>query len=267
MLAACLAAGLQMGACLSARAAIQPNVPMQGMMVMPEISYNAVEDRLYVMMPPTVPQLTPLLVSNPGDTFDPADPWYDKLDPYRQGLAFSRRYGFVMDTETDPLPPDRAIWIRKLSGPPELEVFRYSGNPPKEFTPIFGTAGSSNALYWNGMMFHPCFAAPPGTNSWTASFEAYLVDTGTMEELPATSTGTMVFNFTDVPDGRPALNIGMLFALSWPSDATNHVLEAARSLTATNWTVVTNAPIQLDGRSAVLLPRDDGRFYRMRPAP
>lgn len=267
LLAACLAAGLHVAACLSARAAMLSTVPMQGMMAMPEIAYSSVEGRLHVSMPAAVPQLTPLLVSNPADTFDPADPWYDKLDPYRQGLAFSRRYGFVMATETDPLPPDRAIWIRKLSGPPELEVYRYSGNLPKEFTPIFGTAGSSNALYWNGTMFHPCFAAPPGTNNWTAIFEAYLVDTVTMEVLPATSTGTMVFNFTDVPDGRPTLNIGMLFALSWPADATSHVLEAASSLNATNWSVVTNKPVMLEGRPAVLLPRDDGRYYRMRPAP
>ena len=115
------------------------------------------------MMPAEVPQLTPLMVSNPGDSFDPADPWFDALDPSRQGLSFSRRYGFVMDTMTDPLPPNTAIWLRKVSGSPELGFYRYSGSAPKAWEPIFGTAGTTNALFWNGMMFHPGVTAPPGT--------------------------------------------------------------------------------------------------------
>jgi hypothetical protein len=100
--------------------AILTSVPMQGGMVMPMLSYNATDGAMHVAVDPTIPQLTPLLASNPQDRFDPADPWCDTLDPSRQGLAFSRRYGFVMNTATDPLPGGTAIWIRKLSGSREL---------------------------------------------------------------------------------------------------------------------------------------------------
>lgn len=77
---------------LSARlatAATLTAVPMQGGMVMPMVSYSAADGRIHVMVDPTVPQLTPLLVSNPADNFAAEDPWYSALDPRAQGLAFS----------------------------------------------------------------------------------------------------------------------------------------------------------------------------------
>src|ERR1035441_4793566 len=100
----------------SGRAATLSSVPMQGGMVMPMVSYHSSDGTMRMMMPETVPQLTPLLVSNPGDSFDPADPWFSALDPSAQGNAFSRRYGFKMDASTDLLPAGTQIWIRKLSG-------------------------------------------------------------------------------------------------------------------------------------------------------
>jgi hypothetical protein len=241
---------------------------MQGGMVMPRISYHADHGHLHVMMPDEVPQLTPLLVSNPGDQFDPADPWFDALDPSRQGLSFSRRYGFVMDVNTDPLPPQTAIWLRKISGSPELSFYRYSGSPPKLWEPIFGTAGTTNALYWNGMMFHPAVTAPPGTNALSATFEAYLVDTQTGAEIPGSSTGPFVLSFTNVPDGRPALELAQRILVFYPLDATNWVLEATDTLPGGVWSDVTNAPVTIGGRAAVVLePGDPRRFFRMRLAP
>ncbi len=243
-------------------------VPMQGGMVMPMIAYRATEARLRVMVDPAVPQLTPLLVSNPGDGFDPADPWFDALDPSRQGLAFSRRYGFVMDTMTDPLPAGTAIWIRKISSSPGLGAYRYQNTAPKVFEPIFGTAGSSNALSWNGMMFHPTFAAPPGVGTYTATFEAYLVNTGTGAEVPGSSTGPFVFNWTDVSDGRIVVGIAQRLVITWPISNAKTVLEAASSLPATNWTVVTNTPVLLEGQSAVILEASEAKkFYRVRAIP
>ena len=79
-----------LGGCLSALApaaglaATLTSVPMQGGMIMPMVAYHAEHGHLHVMMPTEIPQLTPLLVSNPGDQFDPADPWYDDLDPSRR---------------------------------------------------------------------------------------------------------------------------------------------------------------------------------------
>jgi hypothetical protein len=141
---------------------------MQGGMLMPEVSYHADTDSVTVDLSQIgeIAQLTPLLVSNPANRFDPADPWYDSLDPSRQGLAFSRRYGFDIATGSDDLPLNRQLWIRKLSSSPNLGLYDYRPNStPKQWTPIFGTAGSTNASPWSGNMWHVGAAAPPGTNT------------------------------------------------------------------------------------------------------
>jgi hypothetical protein len=252
----------------SARAAVLTGVPMQGGMAMPMISYNSSDGHLHVMMPGEVPQLTPLLVSNPGDSFDPGDPWYDSLDPSLQGLSFSRRYGFMMEMMSDPLPANTAIWLRKLSGPPELGFYRYAGSEPEAWEPIFGTAGTTNALYWNGDMFHPGVTAPPGTNPITATFEAVLLNTLTGAEVANSSTGPMVLDFTNVTDGRPALAIGQRIVIFYPTNATNWLLEGTDTLPNGTWMDVTNAPVNLEGQSAVVLePGDARRFFRMKLAP
>jgi hypothetical protein len=240
-------------------------VPMQGGMVMPMVQYTEATGALSVMVDPTVPQLTPLLVSNPADGFDPADPWYDVLDPSRQGLAFSRRYGFVMDAASDPLPAGRQIWLRKLSSSPGIRIYRYASTAPKAFEPIFGTDGATNAMYWNGMMFHPTVAAPAGTNTYAASFEAYLVDTTTGLEVAGSKSMPFGFTWTEVPDGRPALNLAPRMVVFCPADATNWVLEATESLESGNWTTITNASISLEGGAAVVMPANETRtFFRMR---
>jgi hypothetical protein len=249
------------------RAATLTSIPMPGGMVMPMVSYHASDGMMHVMMPGTVPQLTPLLVSKPGDSFDPGDPWFDALDPSAQGIAFSRRYGFVMDAMTDPLPAGTQMWIRKLSGSAGLSAYRYQETVPKAFQPIFGTDGVSNALYWNGMMFHPVFTAPPGTNSYSATFEVYLLDTTTGLEVPGSNSGSLVFTWTDVPDGRPSLNIGSRVVVFWPPSATSWALEGTDTLPSGTWTPVTNASVILDGQSAVVLdPGDPRKFFRMKLA-
>jgi hypothetical protein len=256
------------GAAASASAATLASVPMQGTMVMPMVSYSASDGTLHVNVDPAVPQLTPLLASNPGDCFDPADPWYDCLDPSRQGLAFSRRYGFVMDTATDPIPAGTAIWIRKLSSSPGVGLYRYRNTAPKAWEPIFGTAGVTNALMWSGMMFHPGATAPAGTNTYTATFEAFLMDTTTGQPIAGANSEPFEFNWTSAPDGRPALSLAAKVVLAWSPSTTNYVLEAADSLPASSWTPVTNTPVLLDGQPAVVLdPCQAHKFFRMRMVP
>lgn len=238
-------------------------------MLMPMVSYHADDGRMHVMMPTAVPQLTPLLASNPGDRFDPADPWFSALDPSQQGRSFSRRYGFDMDPGTDFLPANTQIWIRKLSGPADLKFHRYSESAPRALTPVFGTDGTTNALYWSGMMFHPLVSAPPGTNACTATFEVYLVDTTTGAEVANSSSGPLVFNWTNVSDGRPALNLAQKIVVAWPATATtNWVLEAAATSNATTWTTVTNAPVTVDGQPSVVLEQNaTQQFFRMKYVP
>lgn len=237
-------------------------------MLMPAVSYSNSDARVHVNMPVEVPTLTPLLVSSPADNFDPADPWYGNLDPSQQGYAFSRRYGFNPAMVSDSLPANTAYWIRKLSGSPELGFYRYNQNAPKAWEPIFGTAGSPAARYWNGMMFHPGVSAPAGTNSYTATFEVFLMDTNLNQEVANSSSGPLVFNFNNLPDGRPEMDLGMVFAITWSTNATNWVVESSSSLTSTNWLSVTNVPVKVDGQSAVILGIEEaGKFYRMRRSP
>ncbi len=268
-----VAAVIVTGGLSTATAAVLTGVPMQGGMVMPMISYNAGDGHLHSMiMPPgEIPILTPLLVSNPGDSFDPADPWYDSLDPSRQGLSFSRRYGFdamPIGMGSDPLPPNTAIWLRKLSASPELGFYRYAGSAPKAWEPIFGTANTTNTFYWNGDMFHPGVTAPPGTNSLTATFEAFLRNTLTGEEVANSSTGPIVLDFTNLSDGRPALGIGQRIVVFYPANTTGWLLEGTETLPNGIWTDVTNAPVVLEGQSAIVLePGDPRKFFRMKLAP
>lgn len=242
---------------------------MQGSMAMPMVSYSATSGAIGVMMPGAVPQLTPMLVSNPSDSFDPGDPWFTALDASAQGAAFSRRYGFMMDAMSDPLPANTQMWIRKLTGPEALKIYNYSSSEPKLFSPVFGTDGTTNAVYWNGNMWHPVVAAPPGTNSFTATFEIYLVDTTTGMEVADSSSGVLTFNWTNVPDGRPALNLAQKIVVAWPSaTTTNWVLEAAATVNSTRWTTVTNPPVTVDDQPSVVLERNAGQqFFRMRFLP
>jgi len=265
--AACVA--WWVAAAVPASATVLTQVPMQGTMVMPKLYYHASTGTLTVWVNPKVPQLTPLLVSHPGDYFDPADPWYDSLDPTRQGLAFSRRYGFVMDGNSDTVPAGTAIWIRKLSSSPGLGAYRYGDVDPKEWEPIFGTAGSTNALEWDQVMFHPCFTAPSGTQAYTATFEAFLMDTATGTPLPGGSTGPFVLDWTTLPDGRPTLCAGPNCIISWPATTTtNYLLEAAESLSASSWTTVTNIPVVQNGQWVVVVdPGEARKFFRMRLGP
>jgi hypothetical protein len=263
------AVGLALLTSYSIPAATLTTVPMQGGMVMPMVAYHAEHQHLHVMMPMEIPQLTPLLVSHPSDQFAPGDPWFDFIDPSRHGASFSLRYGFVMDANTDPLPPGRQMWIRKLSGPPELKAYRYRATEPKAWTPIFGTDGATNAMHWNGMMFHPAFTAPPGTNPLTETFELYLLDTATGLEAPGSSSGPLVFNWTNVSDGRPVLTLAPKIVVAWPAETPeNWVLESAATANAATWNVVTNAPVLVDGKpSAVLDGNGTQQFFRMRYVP
>lgn len=243
-------------------------VSMQGTMLMPMISYQADVGRLQVMMPAGTAQLTPLMVSHAEDQFDPADPWFENLDPAAQGFSFSRRYGFVMGMSSDPLPPDTEMWIRKLSGPEALAFYRYSRNPPKAWDPIFGTSGAPAARPWNGMMFHPGVSAPAGEQGYSATFEVYLVDTNTGNEIAHSGTGPIVLDFTNVPDGRPSLEIHWMPAVSWPEEAVGWIVEYATSPHAAAWTAMTNTPTLVEGRPTLLMESlPDDLFLRMRRLP
>lgn len=258
------------------QAGVLTHVPMQGGMLMPEVSYHAEGDRVTVDLSNIglMAQLTPLLISHPNDTFDPDDPWFECLDPSRQGLAFSRRYGFEMHPNTDLLPADRELWIRKTAGSADLGIYDYNASTlPKRWIPIFGTAGSSTTAFWSGLMWHVGVTAPPGTNTYSATFEVYVVNTATGQEVPESSSAPFLLEWTCVPDDRPGLDIAVQAAddlvLTWPTSATNWSLVCSTNLLDGPWT-----PVEETEAAAIIGPakvRIQGaaarQFYRLRRNP
>jgi hypothetical protein len=244
------------------------SVPMGGSMVHANIMYNAAQNRLEAHVDPVVPQLTPLDVSNPEDSFAPADPWFSSLDPAQQGQAFNRQYGFVMDAGTDALPAGTGIWIRMVSNTPGVATYRYrSSAGAKSWDPIFGTAGSTNLFQWNLSMFHPAIAAPPTNGTHSATFEAFLVDANTGQEMGGIAHAPFTLNWTIVASARE-LNLTPDHVLTWGASATNYVLECTDTLPATSWTLMTNRPVVRDGKCIVTVEcTEPVRFYRLRRLP
>jgi hypothetical protein len=254
------------------RAGVLETVPRQGGMLMPEVYYHADTDTVTVDLSGVTSggnQLTPLLISNPRDSFDPASAWFDCLDPSRQGRAFSRRYGWDMDRWSDLLPANRALWIRNLGSSPELEFYDYNDYvSPLTWKPIWGTAGTSNATVWNRIMWHFGATVPPGSNVYSATFEVYVVDTTTGQEVPGSGSGPLPLTWTSVPDGRPVLTITNsppgAVTISWPASATNWSMFWTTNLLSTNWLAATNSVVALGSYSTVIfsntLPR---QFYRL----
>jgi len=255
-------------AATSAQAAILTTVPMGGSMVHVSFAYDAVAGRVEAVVDPIVPQMTPLDASNPADNFFSGDPWFALLDPSQQGLALNRQYGFVMDAQTDPLPQDVGIWIRKTYSTPDLGLYRYRSTDPKAWEPIFGAAGSTNLWQWNLSMFHPAPAAPPTNGTHSASFEAFAVNLISGEPVPGIGPATFTLNWTIVSSGRPILCIGCDGLLRWPATATNYALECAESPAALTWTSVTNTPLVQGGQcTRPFDPSVCSRFYRLRRVP
>jgi hypothetical protein len=249
------------------RAAVLDMVPMQGGMVMPALAYSATTGRLSIEMEHEIPLLVPLRISHPGDSFRPEDPWFDALDPSRQGQAFSRRYGFVMSPLTDPIPAGTAITLHLLEASPELSFYRYMMGPPGGMAPLFGTAGTDPAWRWNGMMFHPLVMAPAVEADLEAIFEATLVDSVTGARVDGSETEPFVLRWVSVSDGRPVLGIATRIVLEWDVQDGEWVAEAAPGPEGP-WTALEEAPIPSGSRRILLVtPSPGARFFRLRETP
>ena len=260
-----------LGSDLNAPAAELATVPMQGSMLMPTVWYHADTDSVTVGLEDIIvtAQLTPLLVSHPNDWFNSLDPWFESLDPSRKGLAFSRRYGFTMHVMTDLLLPDRELWIHKLSSSPGLSFYDYNDFvSPKSWNPIFGTAATTNATYWSGLMWHIGVTAPPSTNRYTATFEIFVMNTATGQLVPNSSSGPFQLEWTCVSDDRPALaitNIGPgKVQLLWPAASSNWTLRSASASQSTNWQNVAKPPDLVGDELRVTLDATNSlQFYRL----
>ena len=111
-----------------------------------------------------------------------------------------------MEGTSDLLPLGTAIWIEMKSADHGLRAYTYRRISEQEqiWTPMFGTDESSTVFEWDMRMFHPAFAAPPGSGSLSAHFEAFVVDAGTGERLSEIESAHFTLQWTaEQPDEMP----------------------------------------------------------------
>ncbi|MBX3322398.1 MAG: hypothetical protein KF757_05355 [Phycisphaeraceae bacterium] len=146
----------------SAASAVNPQ--MGGMMKHLGVEMHG-GSMLHIHVDHSVP--TPLL-QNYGHAYDaPADVLNDTM--------YNAQYGWMIEGFWT-LPPNATIWIEQLDATPGLQVY-IGGTMMNQgtFAPIFGTAGSSPRIAWNGTMLHNWYAVTtPGV--YEATYRVYLGD-------------------------------------------------------------------------------------------
>lgn len=214
---------------LGARAAIIQTIPsptMQGGMIHMNVTFlDQPTGTFTVHVDAGTPVLKPLTTWSAGDTFDPADPWYDELDPTQSALPFNSQYGFLVDAANSAtLPVGKGIGIRMLSLTPGLQAYFYRGTTGTEdFTQVFTPANDD--VLWNGVMWHPLFTATqPGNH--TAQFEVFLADTSSAATADYTTAfaaepgyehATFSVNLVAVPEPASAglAGLGLAALAAW----------------------------------------------------
>ncbi|HSP44142.1 MAG TPA: PEP-CTERM sorting domain-containing protein [Luteolibacter sp.] len=191
-------------------ATVLSNLPTpmeQGGMIHINVAYNETTDSLSVNIEPGTPALQPLSSWKPGDSFDPASPWYATLDSSQAAGMFNSQFGLVL-FESDPLPADTSLFVNLVSGSPGLEVFRWRNNVPQLFEGIMGTDGSDASWDWGTVahgMFHPMFVMPAGSSGTAnATLGFTLVDSGGVP-VPGVNTAQAGLTFEVVPEPSSAL--------------------------------------------------------------
>jgi len=174
-------------------------------------------DTFTVMPPPSAPELKPLAQWAPGDTFEPADPWFNALDPSQDGLAFGSRTGILIDAgASDPLPAGKSLGIRVTSIDTGLTGYFASTAGDGTFNPVLTQPG--DAVLWSGNMWHPVFTAT-GPGEFSIMLEFFIADESfdgfvspTMATSdPGYSLGNVSLEMTAVPEPTiGALMAGLL---------------------------------------------------------
>lgn len=156
---------------------------------------------------PGTPDLKPLSSWKPGDTLDPASPWYATLDPAQAAGLFNSRFGLVL-FESDPLPADTKIMVSWVSGTPGLEAFRWRNSAPQLFDPILGTDGSAVAWDWSTVshgMMHPVFVMPAGSSGTANMTLAFTLTDSTGTPVPGYTAAQTTVGFNVIPEPSAVL--------------------------------------------------------------
>lgn len=183
-----------------------PSPMAQGGMIHLNVALNGFA--LNVDIEAGTPVLKPLSAWSPGDTFNPASPWHDRLDPTQTAAAFNSQYGLVITGESDLLPSGSRIFVDIVSATAGLDTYRWRNTEPQVFDPIMGTAGSPEEWDWNTAnhgMFHPLFVMNPGGPSTASATLRFMLVDSAGDPLAGYSQTEGTVNFSIIPEPSAAL--------------------------------------------------------------
>jgi hypothetical protein len=172
-------------------------------MIHVDIFYDYQANQMYATVDTSqgIPKLTPL---PPGYAFDSRSNYC-----VLSGTAYSLQYAWNPGGVFTP-PEGAAVWIQCLNASPGLENYDGPGNkmenPPRPYTPIFGTAGSSMKWSWYGRMAHNAYAVRhPTTNVLSAGYRVYFGDaqTGARDTFTNYTDATVTLTWTVDPMVEP----------------------------------------------------------------
>lgn len=167
-----------------------------------DVSYDSITQTIAVTLDTSVatPVLRPL---TPPDQFDPAvADWAVLTDK-----AYNWQWAWNPSGIFAP-PAGSAIWIKRLSQTPGLEVYQRPSGPPQ---PPSGTAwpqifqNDGDIWKWGGSMQHNAYAVlDPTRSSYSATYEVYLGDATTGVPLPGYGSDTVTWTWEATPVPEPA---------------------------------------------------------------
>jgi hypothetical protein len=110
-------------------------------------------------------------------------------------------------------------------------------------------------------LVHPLYDLGPAPASRFDATGIFLQESGSGTDG---TFGYELFVQEIAPSASAALSIAMKPVITWPGSLSNYQLQSRGSLTSTNWTPVTNAPVLVNGQNTVILaPTAAQKFYRL----
>jgi hypothetical protein len=110
-------------------------------------------------------------------------------------------------------------------------------------------------------LIHPLYdIGPAPTNRFDAT-GIFLQESGSGTDG---TFGYELFVQETAPSASAVLSIALNPVITWPASLSNYRLMSKDSVTATNWTAVTNAPVLVNGQNTIILdPAASGKIYQL----
>jgi hypothetical protein len=111
-------------------------------------------------------------------------------------------------------------------------------------------------------LIHPLYDLGPAPTNQFDAVGIFLQESGSSTDG---TFGYELFVQAVEPSAAPTLAIAMQPVIIWPGSLANYQLQSRDSLSSTNWTAVTNAPVLINGQNTVVLepPAGASGFYRL----